>query len=204
LGRTVAGSGDVHLELYGANLWVDDLVKARKGGVVLKVPQGFILGDGKVVAVKESTLVAGKYIGLPFRPLEVDIKDRLNIGIFGKDAHYGFSTYLKGTTGDQFLHFLNLTPGLTALNNVTKGGRPQDDFFFGIGIEIENTAGEVFRHFPGLQKPTISGFEERMNEGLFELETNSPQSEQGEAVSLHKKFKKWVRKLTTFMRRTDV
>jgi len=204
LGHIVAGSGDVHLELYGANLWVDDLVEARKGGVVLKVPQGFILGDGRVAAIKESTLVAGKYIGLPFRPLEVDIKNRLNIGIFGKDAHYGFSTYLKGTTGDQFLHFLNLTPGLTALNNVTKGGRPQDDFFFGTGIEIENTAGEVFRHFPGLQKPTISGFEKRMNEGLFELETNSPQSEQGEAVSLHKKFKKWVRKLTTFMRRTDV
>jgi len=204
LGRTVAGSGDVHLELYGANLWVDDLVEARQGGVVLEVPQGFILGDGRVAATQESTLLAGKYIGLPFRPLEVDIKDRLNIAVFGKDAHYGFSAYLEGTTGDQFLHLLNVTPGLTALNNVTKGGRPQDDFFFGIGIEVENTAGEVLRRFSTLRKPAISGFEERMDEGLFELETNSSQSEQEEAGSLLEKFKNWVRKLTTFMRRTDV
>ena len=170
-----AGSGDIYAELYNGNLWIDSTIEARGGGIILKVPQGFIMGDGRLIATNNSLLLAGKYVGLPFKPLDVNIKAPLNIQVFGKDSHYGFSTYIKGSIGAQFQHLLNVTPGLTALNNVTNGGKNQDEFFFGTNIELQNTSSQIFKYFPALKKIRIAQDEIQIDKGSFNFKENKSQ-----------------------------
>ncbi|SMP07382.1 filamentous hemagglutinin family N-terminal domain-containing protein [Desulfurobacterium pacificum] len=168
----VAGEGDIYLKVINGDMFINSLIEAKKGGVSLIVPDGYIMGEGLVKADKDSLFVAGKYIGLPFYPVNVDIKGSLSLRVYGKDDYYGISAYINGYTNPMFLNVENIPPGLVFLNNVSNGGLPQDNFFYGIDTEVSNTVNEIFKFFPRMKNFKFRQATDKIDEGIFRFYVN--------------------------------